>query len=96
VRPAIRQSPRPDTASGTARSKILAAARKLAGRSADGTFAITEVLAEMRRAGTAYQESDFQRIGAGRYRLRHQPQADGQPQPPIAPVAVSVSLSGIS
>jgi hypothetical protein len=37
-----------------ARAEILAAARNLAGRSADGTFTITEVLAEMRHPATAY------------------------------------------
>jgi hypothetical protein len=97
-RPAVQPSPRPGAAPGTARSEILNAARELTGQSADGTFTITAVLAQMRRAGTAYQEStirthitsrmcgdapdhhgttydDFQRIGDGRYRLRHRPEA---------------------
>jgi transcriptional regulator with XRE-family HTH domain len=51
------QSPPHGAAPGTARSEILAVARELMRQSADGTFTIAEILAEMRRAGTAYQES---------------------------------------
>ena len=42
---------------GTARFEILACARKLAERSADGSFTLPQILAEMRRAGSRYTES---------------------------------------
>jgi len=44
-------------ASGTARAEILTAARKLADRSQDGSFALTEIIAQLKRAGTRYAES---------------------------------------
>lgn len=42
---------------GTARLEILAAARTLAGQSADGSFTLMQILAEMQRTGTRYSES---------------------------------------
>jgi hypothetical protein len=55
--PAMRASPAAPPAYSTARSEILATARKLAGQSADGSFTLLQILAEMRRAGSRYTES---------------------------------------
>lgn len=41
----------------TARDDVLAAARLLAARSADGTFTLDDVLRETRQAGSRYAES---------------------------------------
>jgi hypothetical protein len=43
--------------SGNARQEILTAARKLAKRSPDGSFALAEIVAEIRRNGSRYAES---------------------------------------
>lgn len=49
---------------GTARFEILACARKLAERSADGSFTLLQILAEMRQAGSRYTESTILRTCA--------------------------------
>jgi len=54
---AMQAAPPARAAYGTARSEILATARKLAGQSADGSFTLQQILTEMRRAGTRYTES---------------------------------------
>jgi hypothetical protein len=54
------KGPQPQPAAlpdGTARQEILTAARKLAGRSPDGSFTLTQIITELRRAGTLYAES---------------------------------------
>jgi hypothetical protein len=41
----------------TARDEVLAAARRLATSSSDGTFSIEDVVSLVRREGTSYKES---------------------------------------
>ena len=41
----------------TARDEVLAAARKLAAESPDGTFSVDEVVSRVRRTGTSYKDS---------------------------------------
>ena len=41
----------------TARDEVLAAARSLAARSEDGTFSLANVISELRRRRSAYEES---------------------------------------
>lgn len=50
-------SPAGRPAESTARAEILATARKLAGQSADGSFTLAQILADMKQAGTRYAES---------------------------------------
>jgi hypothetical protein len=45
------------TVDSSARQEILAAARKLVGHAPDGSFTVTDILAELRRAGSRYAES---------------------------------------
>jgi hypothetical protein len=53
--PAVPLTARP--AANSAREEILAAARMLANRSPDGSFTLTQIITNLRRAGTCYAES---------------------------------------
>jgi len=55
--PARPPSPAAPPSPGSARQEILAAARKLAGRSPDRSFALMDIVAELRRSGSRYAES---------------------------------------
>jgi hypothetical protein len=50
-------APVPKTAASGAREEILAAARKLAGHSPDGSFTLMQIITSLRRTGTRYAES---------------------------------------
>lgn len=55
--PGLQRAPDSSRPAGGARQEILTAARKLAGRSPDGSFTLAQILAELHRTGSRYAES---------------------------------------